>query len=331
MRTGYPPPVTVKHRSVGSFGLARIVVWTRTDPGTPAPMTHSTHSRTGAGGSDDAPVIDKVADGVEDAVDDRPWLKNLLRAGWVAKGVVYTLMGLTAVTIGRGRPSDDEASPEGAIGQLTEHSGGSVLLVVLTVGLVLYALWRLISAAIVTGTDADAWLHRVGYLFSASFYALLARAAVRALTRGSDVEDPNTIERLSKSALESPFGRWILLTGGLVVLGVGLYFIVKKGLQQSFLDELDIAGCPEGERRLVTTTGTVGWIGRGFVTAAVGVFVVLAAWHADSSEARGFDKTLREVSSDSIGGWVVIAAGIGLIAYGLFCLLSMRHVKLEDS
>ena len=293
-------------------------------------MTYSTTPHSGAGGRDDAPVLDKVADGVEGAVDDRPWLKNLLRAGWLAKGVVYTLMGLTAVTIGRGKPTDDEASPEGAIGQLTEHSGGSALLIVLTVGLVLYAVWRLISAVIVNGSDADAWLHRIGYLFSASFYSLLALAAVRALTRGSDVEDPNTIERLSASALESSVGRWILLTAGLVVIGVGLYFVIKKGLQRSFLDELDLAGCPEGERRLVRTSGTIGWIGRGFVTAAVGVFVVLAAWHADSSEARGFDRTLREVSSDSVGGWVVVAAGIGLIAYGIFCLLSMRHVKLED-
>ena len=47
----------------------------------------------------------------------RGW-STLTRFGWIAKGVVYALMGLTAFTIGRQRPTSDDASPEGAVAQL---------------------------------------------------------------------------------------------------------------------------------------------------------------------------------------------------------------------
>ena len=61
---------------------------------------------------------EQVSDKVEEKVEQHPWLEHLARFGWIAKGVVYVLMGLTAFTIGRRRPTSDDASPEGAVGQL---------------------------------------------------------------------------------------------------------------------------------------------------------------------------------------------------------------------
>ena len=272
----------------------------------------------------------QVADAVAETVDERPWLQSLARMGWVAKGVVYVLMGLTAVSIGRQNPTSDQASPEGALGRLKDNPGGSFLLAALAIGLVLYVVWRLLTVVLIRGTEASDWLDRVGYLFSATFYAILAYTAARTVLNGTSPKDSNTVEKLSRALLASTGGRWLLLLGGAVAIGVGVYFFVHKGVRQSFCDDLALAQTSSRERRVVVVAGTVGWIGRGFVTAAVGFFVVRAAWQVDSSDARGFDRALREVATTSIGTVLVTVTGAALMVYGVYCIVSLRHRRLGD-
>ena len=71
---------------------------------------------------------EQVSDKVEEEVEQHPWVEHLARFGWIAKGVVYALMGLTAFTIGRKRPTSDDASPEGAVGQLRATQFGTALI-----------------------------------------------------------------------------------------------------------------------------------------------------------------------------------------------------------
>ena len=274
-------------------------------------------------------VTNSVPETVDGVVDDQPWVKAVASAGWVAKGAVYTLMGLTAFAIGRRKPSDDQASPEGAISQVVANPAGRFLLGVLSVGLFLYATWRLLSAALVRGSELKDWLQRVGYLFSAAFYSLLAFTAARSVIRDVQPEDSNTIEELSRSMLESPIGRWVLFIVGVVAFAVGLYFIVDKGFGKSFLDELNFSKASKQERSAITAAGVIGWVGRGFVTAAVGFFVSKAAWEVDRDDARGFDRALRELAAHDYGRYAVIAAGVALIAYGVFCIMSFRHQELD--
>ncbi len=274
-------------------------------------------------------VTNSVPETVDDAVDDQPWVKPVASAGWIAKGAVYTLMGLTAFTIGRRKPADDQASPEGAIAQVVSNPAGRFLLGILAVGLFLYAIWRALSAALVRGNDVKDWLHRVGYLFSAAFYFVLAFTAARSVIRDVQPEDSNTVEELSRSMLESSVGRWVLFLVGAVAFAVGLYFIVENGFGKSFLDELNLAKASQQERSAITAVGVIGWVGRGFVTAAVGFFVSKAAWEVDRDDARGFDRALRELAAHDYGRYAVIAAGVALIAYGVFCIMSFRYQELD--
>src|SRR3954452_13817003 len=142
-------------------------------------------------------AAEKVSDKTEEALDEHPWVERAARFGWLSKGVVYGLMGLTAFTIGRRRPTTDDASPEGAIAQLRSTQFGTALIWALSVGLVLYVAWRLLSAGMIRGGKAKDWVQRVGYLFSAGFYAVLAFTAVSAVLHGKDTKDKNTVERLS--------------------------------------------------------------------------------------------------------------------------------------
>lgn len=274
-----------------------------------------------------------VAGRVDDAVDGHPWLERLTAVGWIAKGIVYTLMGLTAVQIARQSPTTDDASPEGALGRISDAPFGRVLLGILTIGLLLYSVWRVLSVALIRGRGTSAWADRVGYGFSALFYLALAWTAGRAAVRGHRPGRSSSVERYSRSALEMSGGRVALGLAGLVTMAVGAYFIAKKGIARSFTDDLDgVVTNPsdnEPERGAIVVLGVAGWIGRGVVTILVGFFVTRAAWRFDPNEARGFDQSLRQVAETSTGSMLVLACAVGLIAYGVFCLASYRLRSLE--
>lgn len=295
-----------------------------------APIASSNPSARGDhGASDDDPLVERVPDAVDDAVTKRPWVGHVLRIGWGAKGVVYVLMGFTAITVARHASTPDEASPEGALGQLSANPGGRALLLIAGGGLLLYATYRVLSAALVRGADVGDWMDRAGYMFSAVFYVMIGAAAIAAAVHGDRPEDSNAVERVSSWALGMPAGRWLLLVGGMVVVGIGVYFVIDRGLKRSFLDDLSLADAVPGEREAVVWTGTVGWIGRGIVTGMVGVFIARAAWSARHDEARGFDRALREVASSHAGSLLVGGSGVALVLYGVFCIAAVRHLEIE--
>jgi hypothetical protein len=270
-----------------------------------------------------------INEAAEEAVARQPWVEKVARLGWLAKGAVYMLMGATAFAIGRGKPTSDKASPEGAVAQIVDKPGGTVLLAVLAIGLFLYSAWRLLSVALIRGNELRDWGDRVGYTFSALFYLVLGYTAISAVAQGESPEDKNTVERLSRTMLESSIGRWVLLLAGLVALGVGLYFTIEKGIRRKFCKDLNFADTPHAERKAVEWSGMAGWISRGLVTSAIGWFVVDAAWTVDQSDARGFDNAFREVASHDVGSIAVTVGGLGLVLYGVFCVLAVRHLDMD--
>jgi len=273
-----------------------------------------------------------VALTVDDAVRRHSWVEPLTQWGWVAKSVVYALMGVTAIRLGQRNPTDDEASPEGSVAVIANASFGRLTLGVLTVGLLLYVIWRAISVAVITGNDLTAWGDRIGYTFSAVFYVTLAWTAGKASFTGLDPQEPSTVEDLSRRIMEVTAGRTMVGIAGLITMGVGLYFAVHKGIGRSFTKKL--AGVSnsfaenEPKRKTLLVAGVVGWVGRGIVTLFVGYFLARAAWRFDADDANGFDQSLRAVAGSGLGGGVVIACGTGLIAYGVFCLASARFRRL---
>lgn len=291
---------------------------------------HEGKSTDGAG---DAPTED-VAERTKDVVDSSGWLEHVARLGWVSKGLVYTLMGFLALAIARQeRTSEEDASPEGALRAVMERSGGRALLVVLGIGLLLYVAWRLLSVALIAGNELGHWADRVGYSFSAIFYLTLSWTALGAAMRNDAPEDGNTIERLSRTLLENGWTRILLGVGGVVVIAIGLYFIVRKAFLRSFADDLDGVAdtwAPNGGyARILLVAGVLGWLGRGVVTVLVGFFVTRAAIRFDASEARGFDRALRQVATTDLGTLLVAGTAIGLIFYGAYCLLSVTRRSLE--
>lgn len=275
-----------------------------------------------------------VATEVERAVRRHPWVESSMRLGWYAKGLIYLLMGAVAAAFVWHPRTDEQASPEGALGLVSNQTGGRVLLGLFGAGLVLYVAWRLLSVAVIRGRAIKDHLERVGYLLSAIFYAFLSITALRGAFSGIEPDDSYTVEHLSRNTLSQGWGRALLIIAGVATIAVGGYF-VKKALTRAYVDNLRSVhrtwAANQGSDKAVFAAGLIGWAGRGLVTVMVGFFVARAAWRFDPSDARGFDQGLRRVAEARFGPALLLLAATGLASYGVYCLLSASRRKIAEN
>jgi hypothetical protein len=268
---------------------------------------------------------------------EHPGVVKIGRAGWFAKGVIYLVAGLLALLVAAkasgwseaaGAPNQ-EASPTGALKTIAHMSGGVLLMWALAVGLLLYAAWRVVSAFLPGGTDAKAWIHRIGYLVSAVIYTTFAFTAI-ALARSTSADpDGNAkVNSLSDGIMAHSGGRLVIGLAGVIAIGAGLYRFIK-GVHKDVTDELDVSSFTP--RRLLWTKrlGSIGEVGRGIGIALIGFFLVRAAWVYDPNEATGLDGALRRLATQTWGLFVVVIIGIGFAAYGIFCLATFTHRRLQ--
>lgn len=277
---------------------------------------------------------DSVAAEVEHVVRHHPWIETTMRLGWYAKGLIYLLMGAVGAAFTWRPRTDEQASPEGALGLVAAQPGGRSLLATFGIGLLLYVAWRVCSVAAIRGSSPKDNLRRVGYVSSAVFYTFLARTALQSALSGVDPDDSHAVERLSRSLMSQAWGRVALVIVGAVTVGIGFYFIIKA-VTREYVDNLEGVRPTwrenHGRARAVFVAGMVGWFGRGVVMTLVGFFVGRAAWRFDPADAAGFDRALRRVAEASYGPPMLLVAAWGLIGYGVYCLLSAPHRKIAET
>ncbi len=77
----------------------------------------------------------------------KPWIKGIAQTGLISKGVVYILLGLLGfmAAFELGGKQNSEASQSGALQFVKDLPAGVALLVLLAVGLLCYAIWRVIE------------------------------------------------------------------------------------------------------------------------------------------------------------------------------------------
>lgn len=245
------------------------------------------------------------------------------KIGMAGKGVLYLTIGLIAARIALGSSSGEEASQTGAIRAIGEQPFGQVLLTVLAVALVGYALWRLIQAFGDPDEDstAKAAVLRISYVIRALIYGGLAFLTVRVLTGSSSGSGGGGSQQATGLVLGLPGGRWLVGAAGVVVIGVGGYQ-AKKAWTAEFMEDLSVGGSGRAVERL----GRAGHAARAIIYVLVGIFGIRAAVQYDASEARGLDGALQQVAQASYGTWLLLAVAAGLIAYGVYAFVAVRHL-----
>lgn len=279
------------------------------------------------------------SDRVAEIAREHPSLVTLARVGWVAKGIVYGLVGILAVPIAMSgldtdqqADSGQEASQSGAVAEIAEHSYGALALWAVGVGLGLYVVWRLVSLLLPASNSAKAWATRAGYFVSVVVYSTLAWSAISIARRtgsGGESED-GRVERFTRDLMEMSGGRWLVGLVGAVLVGIGAFF-VYRGVTAEFSDELDGGAVGPVSHQTIVRLGQAGWIGRGVMMLLVGWFVAQAAIDFDPNEAQGIDGALRDATSSTLGAVLALVVAVGLVLYGAFCVISAPRQRLTGA
>jgi hypothetical protein len=248
------------------------------------------------------------------------------RAGFVARGTVYALIGALAVCLALGL-GGKATNQQGALETVAKQPLGHVLLIAIAVGLAGYCTWRLVRAALGRGPEAgkDSLIDRIAGACSGVFYGLLAYGAVSILSGGG--KGQGNVSKKTAGVFAWPEGRWLILIAGLVMIGVGA-FQGYRAVTAEFLEDAKTQKMSDETEKTFTTLAVIGHLARMVVFCLVGLFLIVAAIQYDPQKAVGLGgalaKLLREPGGNALMG--VVAAG--LVAFGLYSIADARYHRL---
>jgi hypothetical protein len=259
-----------------------------------------------------------------------PWVERLARLGYIAKGVIYAVIGFLALreAVGAGGRSTD---PSGAIHSIGTQPFGGVMLALLAVGLACYALWKVVQGVKDPdgkGSDAHGIVRRVAYVGSGALYGLLAYTAAQSILGAEDTsEDAATA---SAMAFQPPLGPILVWLVGTIVVAVGLYQLYAA-YEAKFRDDLRLQQMGETEERWIIYAGRIGTAARAIAIGVAGAFLLLAAYQSDPSKARGLGAALEIVQLQPRGPYMLGTIAIGFLVYGAFMFAIARYRRIDPA
>ncbi len=273
------------------------------------------------------PALDRVQQGAQQATRQAaPWIEKLARMGYAAKGVVYTVVGLLALQAALGGPQATDSS--GALRTIVSQPFGRILLGIVALGLVGYVVWRFVAAFL--NPEGEKTSKRVGYAISGVIHIGLALQAIRLAMGRASGGNGDQASHWTAEVMSHPFGRWLVVLGGLGVAGFGI-----QQLYKAYTVELDkqlaLGSISADARSWVVRVGRAGLAARGVVFAIVGLFLLLAALQTDPGEARGIGDALQTLERQPFGPWVLGLVAIGLVAYGIYELVRARYRRIQPA
>jgi hypothetical protein len=255
-------------------------------------------------------------------------LALLARSGYAARGVVYLIVGGLAVlaALGQGGQTTDT---EGALTTLLAQPFGKILLAMVAVGLIGYALWRVVQALADVdhhGTDPKGLAIRGGLLVSAVTHTLLAVFALSLIFGGGSSGGGDSGARnWTAWLLQQAFGRWLVGLIGLAIVGAGIAHMIK-GYGASFEKFLQMDAATLDK---VSPVCRFGLIARGLVFVIIGGFLIVAAVELDSAQARGLQGALQTLQQQPYG-WILLGiVALGLVAFGVYSLIEAWYRRID--
>jgi len=250
----------------------------------------------------------------------------LARAGFVARGVIYGIIGILAIKVALGA-GGTTTNQTGALRTVAHQPFGKVLLILVAIGLGGYALWRFVHALIGHGPEkSDDRFERLAALGSGLTYTLICAIAVGILL-GSGSSSSGSPNKPTAGVLGWPGGTWIVGLAGAVLCGVALYQL-HRGVSHDFLKDSKTEEMSPAVRKWIIWIGTFGHLARTVVFGLVGIFLIKAAIEYDPNKAVGLDGALAKLANHSYGEWLLGVVAAGLIAFALYSLSDARYRRI---
>lgn len=261
-------------------------------------------------------------------VGDSAGLEVLARVGLIAYGVVYLLIGWLALQFAWGAGPSKSPDPSGAFQTLAEQPLGNVLLWLIALSLVALGLWR--ASDVFWGyRDSDRAERVRRRIHSGAWSGIYCGLGVRSawVAAGFGSASSNAPQHATIGVLAWPGGRAIVITAGLIIVGIGLVE-ATRGVRKSFSGEIDTSSLSAAAQKGVLHLGQVGYVTKGMALGIVGSLLSYAAWTFDWNKASGLDGALQTVLEQPFGRWLLSAMAVGFAAFGVFAMLQFRYRRM---
>ncbi|MGO4803960.1 DUF1206 domain-containing protein [Arthrobacter sp. 2MCAF15] len=283
---------------------------------------------SGIATADDKSGSDSVIDGAADAAEaasNSIWLDVAARSGFAVMALLHIVIGAIAIALVLGVPG--QADPTGAIEQLAANPWGPAVMWASCAACAGLSLWQLSEATLRARHLPRG--ERLGKLISSGFLAVAYGSvglSFAGFALGQRGDSGDSTRDFSTALARSPFGVPALVGLGLVIIGIGVYFIAK-GFGKKFKEELHHF---EGTRRgrLISMLGVTGHVAKGLALILTGLLFVIAAATNNPGSSTGLDGSLKALRDHPFGPYLLLAIGTGFIAYGAFALVRARFGRM---
>jgi hypothetical protein len=259
-----------------------------------------------------------------------PWIERAARVGFVAKALLYMTIGFLAASAALGLGGRGATDQRGAMQALLGTPLGRGLLATVAIGLVGYAIWRIvegISDPEQHGHTAKGIAMRVQAVITGLVHLALAFTAAKlVLGHRDDHGGGKQAQHWTGRALAEPGGRIVVMLVAAAIVGYGLYQLYCA-VTAKLAKQLSLDASSAQARRMMIGVSRFGIAARGVVFGMTGVLLFRAAREHDANEAGGVAKSLGELFELGTGPFVAIA--VGLIAYGGYQLINARYRRIR--
>ncbi|DBA78497.1 TPA: hypothetical protein ACH3X2_007985 [Trebouxia sp. C0005] len=241
----------------------------------------------------------------------RKIVRTFGQIGWVLKGLVYAIIGGLACQSsaqGKEKIKGADISPQGAFILVGNNGFGYPLLVVMAVGVLIYACWRFWEGITGQGSDdafgpfKNFFRYRLSPLVSGSVYTAYGR--------------------LPDSWATSDIGKFGIAVFGLAFL-IATITQLQAALTRNFHYDMK-DDLPRWFMWVLVVTGHIGFVGRAGVFLFVGVlfFRLIANPSINNSNETTIGNGLAQLQKNRGGRACLFILGFFLIIYGTFAVLN---------
>lgn len=260
--------------------------------------------------------------------------KKLARTGFVAKGVVYGIIGaltfMAAFNMG-----GEKAGQMQVLEFLEEQTFGNILLILMALGLACYATWRFIQSIKDPeniGDDSKGIAKRIGFFCSGLLYLGIGiMAAFKAFGSGGggsgSGSGAGSTQESSFLASETGLVLIGIVGAGIIIAGI---FQFVKAYKNDYQKKFDLSSLSDQKKReSVEKTAKFGLSARGVILLIIGYFAVKAYFDNDPSDIKTTTEAFSFIQDSSYGAWLLGLVAAGLVAYAIYMFLMAKYRKFN--
>jgi hypothetical protein len=258
-------------------------------------------------------------------------IERLARVGFLVKGVLYMVIGVLALQVAA-RAGGRVTGIRGALTTVLRQPFGRTLLLVAAIGLVGYAVWRVLQGLVDPdrlGHDWRGLAIRASFVARGVVHAALGLQAFR-LYRGLSAPSGTSERAVASEAFQWPLGDWLVVLAGLGLIGFAVhqvYAAITCRLERN----LDVNEIRREAGEWAVGLSRFGMAARAIVFALFGWAIVVAGWSRDPSKVGTTASSLRTLAGQpgALGHWLVGVTAAGFVAYGFYQIIHARYLHIR--